>query len=504
MSMVETAPSKIQVRNLNFYYGKFHALKNINLDIAKNQVTAFIGPSGCGKSTLLRTFNKMFELYPEQRAEGEILLDGDNILTNSQDIALLRAKVGMVFQKPTPFPMSIYDNIAFGVRLFEKLSRADMDERVQWALTKAALWNETKDKLHQSGYSLSGGQQQRLCIARGIAIRPEVLLLDEPCSALDPISTGRIEELITELKQDYTVVIVTHNMQQAARCSDHTAFMYLGELIEFSNTDDLFTKPAKKQTEDYITRSLRLIQECVMDSLNLNKHISGQFNAELESIRTQVMTMGGMVEQQLSDAITAMHNQDSDLAKRVIEGDKNVNMMEVAIDEACVRIIAKRQPTASDLRLVMVISKTIAELERIGDVADKICRTALEKFSQQHQPLLVSLESLGRHTIQMLHDVLDAFARMDIDEAVRIYREDKKVDQEYEGIVRQLMTYMMEDSRTIPSVLTALFCARSIERIGDRCQNICEFIFYYVKGQDFRHVGGDELDKLLAEKDSDK
>lgn len=253
MSMVDTAPGKIQVRDLNFFYGKFHALKNINLDIAKNQVTAFIGPSGCGKSTLLRTFNKMYSLYPEQRAEGEIILDGENILTHAQDIALLRAKVGMVFQKPTPFPMSIYDNIAFGVRLFEKLSRADMDERVQWALTKAALWNETKDKLHQSGYSLSGGQQQRLCIARGIAIRPEVLLLDEPCSALDPISTGRIEELITELKQDYTVVIVTHNMQQAARCSDHTAFMYLGELIEFSDTDALFTRPAKKQTEDYIT-----------------------------------------------------------------------------------------------------------------------------------------------------------------------------------------------------------------------------------------------------------
>lgn len=253
MSKVDLAQSKIQVRDLNFYYGKFHALKNINLDIARNQVTAFIGPSGCGKSTLLRTFNKMYSLYPEQRAEGEILLDGENILTQKQDIALLRAKVGMVFQKPTPFPMSIYDNIAFGVRLFEKLSRTDMDERVQWALTKAALWNETKDKLHQSGYGLSGGQQQRLCIARGVAIRPEVLLLDEPCSALDPISTGRIEELITELKQDYTVVIVTHNMQQAARCSDHTAFMYLGELIEFSETDTLFTTPARKQTEDYIT-----------------------------------------------------------------------------------------------------------------------------------------------------------------------------------------------------------------------------------------------------------
>ena len=216
-------------------------------------MTAFIGPSGCGKSTLLRTFNKMFELYPEQRAEGEILLDGDNILTNTRDIALLRAKVGMVFQKPTPFPMSIYDNIAFGVRLFEKLSRADMDERVQWALTKAALWNETKDKLHQSGY-FSPVVSSSVCALPAVSRSArKCCCLMSRAPALDPISTGRIEELITELKQDYTVVIVTHNMQQAARCSDHTAFMYLGELIEFSNTDDLFTKPAKKQTEDYIT-----------------------------------------------------------------------------------------------------------------------------------------------------------------------------------------------------------------------------------------------------------
>lgn len=235
-----------------------------------------------------------------------------------------------------------------------------------------------------------------------------------------------------------------------------------------------------------------------MDNLNLNKHISGQFNAELEHIRTELMVMGGLVEEQLSKAITSMHNQDAELAREVVEDDHKVNMMEVAIDEACVRIIAKRQPTASDLRLIMSISKTIAELERIGDVAKKICQTALEKFSHQHQPLLVSLESLGRHTIQMLHDVLDAFARMDLEEAIRIYHEDKKVDKEYEGIVRQLMTYMMEDPRTIPSVLTVLLCARSIERIGDRCQNICEFIFYYVKGQDFRHVGGDELERLLT------
>ncbi|MDC9593743.1 phosphate signaling complex protein PhoU [Xenorhabdus sp. IM139775] len=238
-----------------------------------------------------------------------------------------------------------------------------------------------------------------------------------------------------------------------------------------------------------------------MENLNLSKHISGQFTAELEHIRTELMTMGGLVEEQLSKAVLAMHNQDEILARQVIEDDQKVNMMEVAIDEACVRIIAKRQPTASDLRLIMVISKTIAELERIGDVADKICQTALERFSHQQQSLLVSLESLGHHTIQMLHDVLDAFARMDLEEAIRIYREDKKVDQEYESIVRQLMTYMMEDPRTIPSVMTALFCARAIERIGDRCQNICEFIFYYVKGQDFRHIGGDQLEKLLTQKE---
>lgn len=257
-AVLERAPEvlaapKITVRDLNFYYGAFHALKRVNLEIPEKRVTAFIGPSGCGKSTLLRTFNRMFELYPAQRAEGEILLSGENLLTSKMDVSLLRAKIGMVFQKPTPFPMSIYDNIAFGVRLFEDLPRARMDDRVEWALTKAALWKEVKDKLNQNGDSLSGGQQQRLCIARGIAVKPEILLLDEPCSALDPISTAKIEELITELKNDYTVVIVTHNMQQAARVSDYTAYMYLGEMIEFGQTDQLFLKPQKQATEDYIT-----------------------------------------------------------------------------------------------------------------------------------------------------------------------------------------------------------------------------------------------------------
>lgn len=247
------ANSKITVRDLNFYYGKFHALKGINLDIPENKVTAFIGPSGCGKSTLLRTFNRMFELYPEQRAEGQIVLDGENLLTSKQDVALVRAKVGMVFQKPTPFPMSIYDNIAFGIKLYERLPKSEMDDRIEWALKKAALWEEVKNKLKQSGHSLSGGQQQRLCIARAVANRPEVLLLDEPTSALDPISTAQIEELVHELKENYTIAIVTHNMQQAARVSDYTAYMYLGDLIEFGETDAIFTAPKQKATEDYIT-----------------------------------------------------------------------------------------------------------------------------------------------------------------------------------------------------------------------------------------------------------
>jgi len=249
----QAAINALEVRNLNFYYGSFQGLKDINLDIEQGKVTAFIGPSGCGKSTLLRTLNRMYDLYPGQRAEGEINFYGQNILASGQDLNLLRSRIGMVFQKPTPFPMSIYENIAFGVRLYEKLSRSEMDERVEWALNKAALWNEAKDKLNQSGLSLSGGQQQRLCIARGVAVKPSVILLDEPTSALDPISTGKIEELINELKHEYTIAIVTHNMQQAARVSDYTAYMYLGSLIEYGKTDDIFIKPKRKETEDYIT-----------------------------------------------------------------------------------------------------------------------------------------------------------------------------------------------------------------------------------------------------------
>jgi phosphate transport system ATP-binding protein len=244
---------KVLVRDLNFYYGDHRALKAVNVPLYDRKVMAFIGPSGCGKSTLLRILNRIYDLYPNQRAEGEVLFDGENILAPGQDLNLLRARIGMVFQKPTPFPMSIYENIAFGVRLYERISRADLDQRVESALRRAAIWEEVKDKLHANGLSLSGGQQQRLCIARTVAIKPEVILLDEPCSALDPISTAKIEELIDELKDDYTIAIVTHNMQQAARVSDFTAFMYLGEMVEFDTTSKMFTTPTDKRTQDYIT-----------------------------------------------------------------------------------------------------------------------------------------------------------------------------------------------------------------------------------------------------------
>jgi phosphate transport system ATP-binding protein len=250
---VSPFPIKVQIRDVGFYYGKFQALKNISLPLLDRRVTAFIGPSGCGKSTLLRILNRIYELYPNQVATGEVLVDGENILSPGLDLNLVRSKIGMVFQKPTPFPMSIHDNIAFGIKLYERLPKSELDDRVELALRRAALWDEVKDKLRQSGLGLSGGQQQRLCIARAIAVQPEILLLDEPASALDPISTQRIEELIAELKSDYCIAIVTHNMQQAARSSDFTAFMYLGELVEFDETERIFTAPRVKRTEDYIT-----------------------------------------------------------------------------------------------------------------------------------------------------------------------------------------------------------------------------------------------------------
>src|SRR6202171_4737774 len=316
--ILPVAPAKVTARNLNFYYGEHHALKNINLTLGTHRVTAFIGPSGCGKSTLLRIFNRMYDLYPGQRATGQLTLAQTNILDPKLDLNLLRARVGMVFQKPTPFPMTIYENIAFGIRLYEKISKSEMDGRVEKALRGGARGNEGKDKLNASGLSLSGGQQQRLCIARTVAVRPEVILFDEPCSALDPISTAKIEELIQELAEDYTIAIVTHNMQQAARVSDKTAFMYLGELIEFEETNKIFTS-----------------------------------QSDLQELTRLVAEVGGLAERMIVESVDALIRRDVVLSKRVVAADAEIDSLQHVIDERAVLTIARRQPMAVDLREIV-------------------------------------------------------------------------------------------------------------------------------------------------------
>ncbi len=324
----------MQIRNVNFYYGPSQALKNINLTLHDKSVTAFIGPSGCGKSTLLRILNRIYELYPGQRATGEVLVDGENILSPGLDLNLLRAKIGMVFQKPTPFPMSIHDNIAFGIRLYERLPQSELDDRIESALRRAALWDEVKDKLKQSGLSLSGGQQQRLCIARAIAVKPEILLLDEPASALDPISTQRIEELIAELKPDYCIAIVTHNMQQAARSSDYTAFMYLGELIEFDETETHLYPPERAADRRLHHRPLRLTRGGFGQCLPSTSSRATTRSCAGSTI--SITEMGGLAESQLAAAIEAVVERDSDLAASVVEGDAKVDQLQRDLDNLAI------------------------------------------------------------------------------------------------------------------------------------------------------------------------
>ncbi len=367
----------MSVRDLRFYYGDSLALKAITLPLYEHQVTAFIGPSGCGKSTLLRVLNRMYDLYPDQRAEGEVLLDGENILSPQQDLNLLRSKVGMVFQKPTPFPMTIYDNIAFGIQLYERLPRSELDDRVEAALSKAALWDEVKDKLSASGLSLSGGQQQRLCIARTVAVRPEVVLLDEPASALDPISTAKIEELIDELKSEYTIAIVTHNMQQAARVSDYTAFMYLGELVEFDETNKIFTAPDRQADPGLHHRPLRLSRTPTRRTRHDRNTPSRSFDEELSDLRSNIAEMGGLAEQQVADSVAALARRDSELAQQVIASDERIDKLQRRSRRMPSRMIARRQPMAQDLREIMAAIQIASDLERIGDLAKNIAKRVL-------------------------------------------------------------------------------------------------------------------------------
>ncbi len=468
--------------NLDFFYGPNIALKSINLVIPARRVTSMIGPSGCGKSTLLRVLNRMYDLYPEQRATGEVLMDGKNLIAADVDLNALRAKVGMVFQKPTPFPMTVFENIAFGIRLHESMPRGALVERVEWSLQRAALWSEVKDRLETSALGLSGGQQQRLCIARTIAVRPEVILLDEPTSALDPLSTLKVEELIDELKREFTIVIVTHNMQQAARIADQTAFFYLGELIEVGPSEVIFTNPTqKKTTVTAITRVVKLRAAEVRTGMPTD-HIVRLSTKAARKLADTVQRMGGVAEAQLDQAIDAVMRRDAELASRVIEGDRRIDAMEVQVDDMAIKMLALRQPVASDLRFVVGTLKISAEIERIGDYAKNVAKRAVALAQIAPLKPVHAIPRMGEVAQEMIKDVLDAYANRDVERADAVWARDAELDEMYSSLFRELLTYMMEDARNITGSTHLLFIAKNIERIGDHATNIAEQVHFMVTG----------------------
>ncbi len=450
-----------------------------------NQVTAFIGPSGCGKSTLLRVLNRMYDLYPHQRAAGEVLLDGKNILDPEQDVNVLRARVGMVFQKPTPFPMSIYENIAFGVRLYEKLGKAEMDERVEKALRGAAIWGEVKDKLHASGLSLSGGQQQRLCIARTVAIQPEVILFDEPCSALDPISTAKVEELIDELR-----VRIHHRHRHpqhaagGARLPVHRFHVSRRNGRIWRDRQD-FHRAGRTPHAGLHHWPLRLRTMCRRSDgiFEMVNHTIRAFDADLESLDRHISEMGGIAEKMLADAMDALASMNTELAQRVIATDPRLDLMQREIEEYCVRTIARRQPMAVDLREIVGVIRISADLERIGDLAKNIAKRAARIANEARLPrAIVGLKSMRDLAAVQLNDVLDAFAQRDPERARAVWERDVELDALEDSVFRDLLTFMMEDPRNITFCTHLLFVSKNLERVGDHTTNIAETVVYIVTG----------------------
>ena len=428
----------------------------------------------------------MYDLYPHQRATGEVMFDGDNILSPKQDLNLLRARIGMVFQKPTPFPMSIYENIAFGIRLYERLPKSELDGRVETSLRRAALWDEVKDKLGTNGLSLSGGQQQRLCIARTVAVRPEVILFDEPCSALDPISTAKIEELIDELNDDYTIVIVTHNMQQAARVSDFTAFMYLGELIEFDTTSKMFTAPQRPAHAGLHHRPLRLSAEenTMTEFTTMVDHTTKAFDSDLQELTRKVAEMGGLAERQIGDAVQALAERDLALGERVMATDPAIDALQREIEEKAILTIARRQPMAVDLREIVGALRVANDLERIGDLAKNIGKRVVALDGDFHpQKLIRGVEHMAELVLTQLKQVLDAYASRDLQAALAVWKGDEEIDAMCTSLFRELLTYMMEDPRNITFCIHLMFCAKNIERMGDHATNIAETVYYMIEGR---------------------
>ena len=502
-SALPPSPPKMAITRLDFYYGKFHALKDVNLEIAERRVTAFIGPSGCGKSTLLRTLNRMYSLYPGQRATGEIRFNGQNILESGVDLNMLRAKVGMVFQKPTPFPMSIYDNIAFGVSLYENLSQRDMDERVEWALSKAAMWAEAKDKLKQSGMALSGGQQQRLCIARAVSVKPDVLLLDEPTSALDPDLDGQ------DRGTDHRAERGLHDRDRDAQYAAGGARVRLhglhvpGRADRIQRDGPVVPEAQAQGNRGLHHRPLRLTRKARGQENEMTEHTHKQFDTEMEAIRSGVLTMGGLVETQLARAIVVLEkDEDTAILDLVGADEQQINQMQVDMDQQCSQIIAKRQPAAIDLRMILTVTKIVNDLERVarrneeGRVQGGRRRAATAGW---HRCATSTSPARPERAKEMLQLALDAFARLDVSAAAEVIDIDDEIDAAFSAVLRQLISYMMEDPRTISPALEIVFIAKSIERIGDHAKNIAEAVVQVVKGKDVRHATAEQIRAEVAE-----
>ena len=479
-----SAPIKMSAENVRAFFGETQAVRGITLPIVEGRVTAIIGPSGCGKSTFVRCLNRMHEVTPGARVEGRILLDGADIYASSVNPVRLRRRVGMVFQKPNPFPMmSIRDNVLAGLRLTEtKLD--DAHARVEKALRQAALWDEVKDVLDRSGSSLSGGQQQRLCIARALALEPEVLLMDEPCSALDPIATVRIEELIHELKERYTIVIVTHNMQQAARVSGYTAFFYQGELVECDLTDTLFTKPKHQQTEDYISGRFGLGTPAPM-----GRHTDREYEAELTQLRENLLLMGARVEQMVHQCIRALVARDAELARATSELDREVNRLEIDTDDLCVRVLARRQPVGGDLRFVTSVLKLVTDLERMGDLCGNVCDHVVALAGVPVIAAESQLPAIGERVAEMIRDALDAFVHADAERARGVLENDRTLDAAYAALSEEVLVSIEKRPETLRAALRVQAIGRALERTGDHATNVAERVVYLVSGVDIRHKG---------------
>jgi len=482
---------KIRARDINVFYGPKQALFDVSLDMTEKSVTALIGPSGCGKSTFLRCINRMNDTIPGARVEGRIELDGEDVNDRGIDPVVLRARVGMVFQKPNPFPKTIYENVAYGPRIHGIAStKGELDAIVEKSLKRAGLWAEVSDRLQQPGTGLSGGQQQRLVIARAIAVSPEVILMDEPCSALDPIATARIEELIDELRNQYCIVIVTHSMAQAARVSQRTAFSIWANWWKLA-TQAIFS-PIPETAVPRTISPVGSVKDAAM-----NEHIVKSYEDELNALTAECARMGGLTEAQVADSLDAVIKRDLTLAEQVVARDERLDILQADIERKAIRLIALRQPMANDLRRTVAAMKIANNLERCGDLAKNIAkRTMVLADVEPIATLTRSIERMGRLVSGRLKDVLDAYTASNLERALQVWSRDDEVDEHYNSLFRELLTYMMGDPRTITACAHLLFVAKNMERIGDHATNIAEIIHYEITGDEMMSVTRPKTDDL--------